>query len=347
MRYLKTSEAATLLNVSPATLRAWEARFGFPTPQRSAGKQRMYLHAEVVALRQTLRSGAATAAAVQLARETLAPRDRSLMAALSGYDRTRADGAMETALGSRSLEQAVEGVLLPTLEKIARQRTLESAAWAFAARWGADWLHRATRLETTRSRAQSIVLGDASRDELDRDAPHIRALELFSVRAGVHIMSLSIRGIAGLADALQARRPDLAVIAGAHSDDEAVAAWARTVRAATGPVPIALYRRRDPLLRMPTTGTTILPTHASQAHNRLMELAHTTWATCAPESPTAMGSILNEWPRHTAAAPRGPHATGIRLSHSGPFAADRTLHSTTSGRPSIGPQARMGLGEVV
>ena len=30
MRYLKTSEAAALLNVSPNTLRAWERRFGFP-----------------------------------------------------------------------------------------------------------------------------------------------------------------------------------------------------------------------------------------------------------------------------------------------------------------------------
>jgi len=296
MRYLKTSEAASLLNVSPATLRAWEARFGFPTPQRSAGNQRLYLHAEVIALRQTLRSGAATAAAMRVARETLAPRDSSLMAALGGYDRTRADGAMETALGSRSLEQAVEGVLLPTLEKIACRRTLKSAAWAFAAQWGADWLHRATRLETTRSRSQSILLGDASRDELDRDAPHIRALELFSIRAGVNIMSLSIRGIAGLADALQARRPDLAVIAGAHGDEEAVAVWARTVRVAAGPVPIALYRRRDPLLRMPTTGTTILPTHPSAAHRRLMELARTTCATRAeavarPQAPNVAAIV--------------------------------------------------------
>jgi putative nucleotidyltransferase with HDIG domain len=34
MRTLKTSEAATLLNVSPNTLRAWERRFGYPKPQR-------------------------------------------------------------------------------------------------------------------------------------------------------------------------------------------------------------------------------------------------------------------------------------------------------------------------
>ena len=47
MRYLKTSEAAALLNVSPNTLRAWERRFGFPRPQRSPGKHRLFTHGEV------------------------------------------------------------------------------------------------------------------------------------------------------------------------------------------------------------------------------------------------------------------------------------------------------------
>lgn len=282
MRYLKTSEAATLLNVAPATLRSWESRFAFPTPQRSAGNQRMYLHAEVAALRHTLRGCVSTASAVRLTRETLAARDSSLIAALGGYDRRRADVAMEMALGSRSLQRCVEGLLLPTLEQIARQRTLDSAAWAFAAPWGADWLRRATRLVAARSRALSIVLGDASRDELDPDAPHIRALELFSVRAGADMMSLSVRGVAGLGDALEARRPDLIVIAGRHVADDAVAGWAQSARAAVGPTPIALYRRGDQLARMPTTGTTVLPTRASDAYDRLVELAQPARATANP-----------------------------------------------------------------
>lgn len=42
MRYLKTSEAAALLSVTPSTLRAWERRFGFPRPQRSPGGHRFY-----------------------------------------------------------------------------------------------------------------------------------------------------------------------------------------------------------------------------------------------------------------------------------------------------------------
>ena len=57
MRYLKTSEAAALLNVSPNTLRAWERRFGFPKPQRSPGKHRLFTHGEVAALRDALQEG--------------------------------------------------------------------------------------------------------------------------------------------------------------------------------------------------------------------------------------------------------------------------------------------------
>ena len=272
MRHLKTGEAARLLNITATTLRAWESRFGFPTPTRSVGNHRMYLYAEVVALRGALRDCVSISSAVRVAREELVARDSSLVDALGGYDRGRADLAMEAALPSRSLQRCVEEVLLPALEQIARERTLDSAAWAFAAHWGADWLRRASRLAVAQTRRLSVVVGDASRDELDPDAPHIRALELFTERAGVNMMSLSVRGVAGIGDALQAQRPDLVVIAGGHRADDAAAAWARAIRLAIGPTPIALYRRGDDLARMPTTGTTMLPTRAGDAHHRLIEL---------------------------------------------------------------------------
>ena len=51
MRFLKTSEAAALLNVSPNTLRAWERRFGYPKPQRSPGRHRLYTYGEIASLR--------------------------------------------------------------------------------------------------------------------------------------------------------------------------------------------------------------------------------------------------------------------------------------------------------
>jgi MerR family transcriptional regulator, light-induced transcriptional regulator len=272
MRYLKTSEAAALLNVSPNTLRAWERRFGFPKPQRSPGKHRLFTHGEVAALRDALQEGLSISSAVSRAREGLAADSNSLVGALVSFERERADAAIEAALALRSVERSVEEVLLPTLEEIQRRHTVDSAAWAFAAHWGADWLRRATRLAPPPIRPVSIVVGDASRDELDPDAAYIRAFELFCVRAGVRVLSLSARGVAGIGDAVAVHRPNLVVLAGGHLADDTVARWAYAVRLATGAMPVAVYRRGDQRVRMRTTGTSVLPSGASEAQRRLLEL---------------------------------------------------------------------------
>jgi DNA-binding transcriptional MerR regulator len=272
MRYLKTSEAAALLNVSPNTLRAWERRFGFPKPQRSPGKHRLFTHGEVAALRDALQEGLSISSAVSRAREGLASDTHSLVGALVSYEKERADYAIEAALALRSVERSVEEVLLPTLDEIARRHTVESAAWAFAAQWGADWLRRAQRLAPPPVRPVAIVVGDASRDELDPDAPYIRALELFCVRAGVKVLSLSARGVAGIGDAVAIHRPNLVVLAGGHLADDTVARWAYAVRLAAGALPVAVYRRGGQRVRMRTTGTSVLPSGASEAQLRLLEL---------------------------------------------------------------------------
>ena len=272
MRYLKTSEAATLLNVTANTLRAWESRFDFPKPQRSPGNHRSYLHCEVAALRLALCDGVSISSAVVRAREALVADGRSLITALEEYDRERADAAMEAALGFRSVELSAEEVLLPTLEQIRREQGVDSAAWAFAAPWGGDWLRRATRLAPPGLRRLSILVGDASRDELDPDVPYIRALELFCLRAGIEVMSLSVRGVAGIGDVIAVHCPDLVVLAGGHMSDDTVASWTHSVRREIGPMPIALYRRGDHFARMPTRGTAVLPSRASDAQRRLVAI---------------------------------------------------------------------------
>jgi DNA-binding transcriptional MerR regulator len=273
MRYLKTSEAAALLNVSPNTLRAWERRFGFPQPQRSPGKHRLFTHGEVAALRDALQEGLSISSAVSRAREGLSADTNSLLGALVAYEHERADSAIEAALALRSVERSIDEVLLPTLDEIARRHTLESAAWAFAAHWGADWLRRAVRLSPPPMRPGSVVVGDASRDELDADAAHIRALELYLSRAGLDVMSLSARGVAGIGDAVAVHRPNLVIVAGSHLDDDTVARWAYAIRLAAGAMPVAIYRRGSQRVRMRTAGTTnVLPAGASDASRRILEL---------------------------------------------------------------------------
>jgi hypothetical protein len=118
------------------------------------------------------------------------------------------------------------------------------------------------------------VVGDASRDELDPDYPYIRALELFCVRAGIKVLPLSVRGVAGVGDAVAVHRPDLIVLAGGYLDDDAVARWAYGVRLAAGAMPVAVYRRGEQRVRMRTTGTSVLPAGASEAQRRVLELIH-------------------------------------------------------------------------
>lgn len=272
MRYLKTSEAAALLNVSPNTLRAWERRFDFPKPQRSPGKHRLFTHGEIAALRDALQEGLSISSAVSRAREGLAADANSLIGALVSYERERADAAIEAALALRSVERSIDEVLLPTLDEIARRYGVDSAGWAFAAHWGADWLRRALRLAPPPVRPVSILIGDASRDELDRDSPYIRALELFSARAGINVLSLSARGIAGIGDAVAIQRPDLVVLAGSHLDDDTVARWAYAVRLAAGAMPMAVYRRGAERIRVRTTGARNLPASPRAAQRRILEL---------------------------------------------------------------------------
>jgi MerR family transcriptional regulator, light-induced transcriptional regulator len=272
MRYLKTSEAATLLNVSPNTLRAWERRFGFPKPQRSPGKHRLFTHGEVAALRDALQEGLSISSAISRAREGLQADSNSLVGALVSYERERADAAIEAALALRSVERSVEEVLLPTLDEIARKYTLESAAWAFAAHWGGDWLRRAQRLAPPPVRPVSLVVGDASRDELDPDAPHIRAFELFCVRAGIRVLSLSARGVAGIGDAVAVHQPNLVVLAGGYLPDDAVARWAYAIRLSAGALPVAVFRRGAQRVRMRTTGTSVLPASSADAQRRVLDL---------------------------------------------------------------------------
>jgi len=268
MRYLKTTEAAALLNVAPSTLRAWERRFGFPAPERSPGGCRAYTHGEVVAVRDALEEGLSISSAIQRARAILAADSDALVRALLAYDLERADRAVETALALRSVERSVDEILLPSLELIVGRNGAESASWAFSARWAADWLGRAKRLAPPPVGSVAVLLGDASRDELDLDALYIRALELFCVRAGVRVLRLSTRALNGLGDVALVHRPDLVVLAGGCVDDDTVGRWAHTIGRSVGPLPLALYRP-------PTTGVlgTVLPAAPGEAHLRLVDLA--------------------------------------------------------------------------
>lgn len=291
MRFLKTSEAATLLNVSPNTLRAWERRFGYPRPQRSPGRHRLYTHGEIAALRDALQEGLSISSAISRAREGLSGDTDALVAVLSAFDRERADAAIEATLALRSLERSVEEVLLPALDEVVERHGEESAHWAFAARWGGEWLRRAIRLAPPPVRPVSILVGDATRDELDADAPHVRALELLCARGGARLTAVSVRGVSGMGDLLAAVEPDIVVIAGTHARDDEVARWAYAVRSAAGALPVTLFRRNLRSTRVRTTGAQTLPSPPSEAQQELLELVEGGHSVVVPRRARAARSV--------------------------------------------------------
>jgi hypothetical protein len=243
MRTLKTSEAATLLNVSPNTLRSWERRFGYPRPKRSPGRHRLYVESDIAALRHALASGLSISSAISVARDGLRGGGDPLIGALTSFDGPAADEAMESALGMRSLERSVEEVLLPSLEKMAARYGHDSALWAYSARWADDWLRRAMRFAYPITPEASVVIGDATRDDCDPDAPYLRAFELACIRSGQRPLCLPVRTTGSLGEMAGKLEPSAIVIAGAHAPNEDVARFAYATRSASGALPVALFRR--------------------------------------------------------------------------------------------------------
>ena len=193
VRFLKTSEAAALLNVSPNTLRAWERRFGYPKPQRSPGKHRLYTHGEVAALRDALQEGLSISSAISRAREGISADGDTLVGALGSFDRDRADIVHGGSLGPTFSRAGSRGGTAPVLDEVARRHGTDSARWAFAARWSNDWLRRAQRLAPPPVRQVSILL--ATRRETRRTAtPLSCVLSSSSVSAGAPHSGLSVRG---------------------------------------------------------------------------------------------------------------------------------------------------------
>lgn len=272
MRTLKTSEAAALLSVSPNTLRAWERRFGYPKPLRSPGRHRLYTHGEVAALRDALQEGLSISSAVSRAREVLTGDTHVLVGALSAFEFDRADAALESALALRSVERVVEDVLLPSLWQLGERHGYDSAPWAFAARWAEDWLHRTHRLSPPPVRPYAVVLGDATRSDIDPDALALRALSLFCVRAGARVLTLPVANLSGLAEVLATFRPQALVIAGRSASDDIVSRWVYAVRSSAGAMPAALFHRGEPSRRLHAAGPRQLSDSPWEAHRTILAM---------------------------------------------------------------------------
>jgi DNA-binding transcriptional MerR regulator len=223
MPAIRTNAAAAMLGVSPNTLRSWERRFGYPSPQRTPGGHRQFELAEIEALRAAFAETQNVSSAIAVAQERGAgpATPMRLSAALMRFDQEAADRLLEESLATRSLERTVEEVLLPGLAELAAPGDGETAEYGFAWRWATGWLAVQTRLAPPAWRPEGVLLFDASAP-VDLDALHAQAFELLLRRGGLRVLSLTVTlEPTRLVRALHALEPAAVVLTGRRASRDA------------------------------------------------------------------------------------------------------------------------------
>lgn len=122
---LTSSEVSRMLGIPIPTIRAWERRYGWPTPERTHGGHRRYASLQVSqlrALRDEIASGRPPPDAVHLLR---AIEDRRvehfvtpLLDAASSHDAERVRSVLAELDGEMDYERAVQAVIIPALRGV-------------------------------------------------------------------------------------------------------------------------------------------------------------------------------------------------------------------------------------
>ena len=265
MSAIRTNAAAAMLGVSPSTLRSWERRFGYPMPQRTEGGHRQFELSEIEALRQSFSETHDISSAISIARERgEGPSSPArLQSAFTAFREDLADRLLEESLAVRSVERTVETVLLPAVELLLEDASLDPPAerpntvptappvqatpggspeYRFAWRYATGWLAAAQRVAPPATREEGVLIFDLSRPA-DIDALYVQALELILRRTGLRVLSLPVDlEDARIGGALRALRPNAVVLGGRGAALHALGKLVYAARQAEPGVEILDYR---------------------------------------------------------------------------------------------------------
>ncbi|MEA2390018.1 MAG: MerR family transcriptional regulator, light-induced transcriptional regulator [Solirubrobacteraceae bacterium] len=257
MSAIRTTAAASMLGVSPNTLRSWERRFGFPAPARSTGGHRQYELAQIEALRQALEELHNVSSAISVARERgEGPSSAArLVRAYGGFEEERANRLLEESLVVRSVERTIDELLLPAVGRLASSPgSAPSPEYETAWRHATGWLSAQRRLAPQATRPEGVLVFDASA-ALDLEALHVQALEIALRRAGLRTLTLTLgTETARLGHALRALAPDAVVFAGGPAQLDTVGRLVYAVRAAAPGVDVLDFRDSLPGTGASTVG---------------------------------------------------------------------------------------------
>jgi DNA-binding transcriptional MerR regulator len=270
MSAIRTNAAATLLGVSPNTLRSWETRFGYPAPQRTGGGHRQFDLTEIEALRQALADTGDISSAISVARERgEGPSTPArLRSAFMLFSEEKADRLIEESMAVRSVERTVETVLLPAVEALAQDQPATHSAgegapgrgpggspeYCFAWRYATGWLAAAQRVAPPSTREEGVLILDATR-ALDVDTLYVQTLELLVRRAGLRVLTLPVElEGARVGNALRALAPQALVLGGQGSTLDAISRVVYAARQSVSGLEVLDYRGA-----LPETGGTTVP----------------------------------------------------------------------------------------
>ncbi len=244
---IRTNAAAVMLGVSPNTLRSWERRYGFPSPQRSAGGHRQYALGEIEALKLTLAETHNVSSAISLARERGEGPSSSarLAAAFGAFDEEKVNRLLEESLTLRSYERTIEEVLIDAVAAHHHPQHT-TAEYEFAWRQATGWMSALKRLAPPANRTDGILIFDAAL-ACDLDALYAQALDIVLRRAGVRTLSLTPAiDPTRLGRAVRALAPTGIVLTGSRVSLDAIGRLVYAVRGVVQDVAVFDFRGAVP-----------------------------------------------------------------------------------------------------
>jgi MerR family transcriptional regulator, light-induced transcriptional regulator len=217
---LKTSEVSSLIGVPVPTIRSWERRYGWPSPRRTDGGHRRYTAEEVKQLRllrDEVTAGRSAQQAVVLLRRLAMRRKKEysdrLVAGALALDEQHIRAALEEASSTLTIEQTIDGVVLPALKEIGTkwERGIcdvagEHLASARIRLWLGDVLEQSRPITT----ARTLVV---STGPADFHSIGLEAFSVFLARRGWNPLVLgALTPVASLVEAVRRLNADGAVV---------------------------------------------------------------------------------------------------------------------------------------
>jgi methanogenic corrinoid protein MtbC1 len=251
--------AAEATGLPPATLRAWERRYGALSPSRTEGGYRLYSERDIAHLRwlkERIDEGMTISQAMVLWRyREIEPRmpgpvtessidlsslRQSLVAALTDYDESEADRILAEAFAVFGVETVSEGMIVPAMVEIG-ERWHNGRASTASEHFASNYLRR--KIESLisaglhRAGGPLIVLGCAPDDWHELG---LLLIYLFLQRRGYDVLYLGQNvGVDQFAEEMRRLSPALVVISATTENSiPGVRTMAATVQAMDSPRPV-------------------------------------------------------------------------------------------------------------